>query len=177
MSKSTLICLVGLPGSGKDYWVENFLKTERGKEFTVVSTDSIIEQIAKESGKTYNEIFNDSFKEAEKRFNVEIDSLIAADKNVVWNQTNLGLKKRKKILSRFQKYNQKYAVVVTIDPDVHAERLRHRETTTGKRVSQKVIDDMRLNYSEPSIEEGFDSILILDNSTESEMTMVSFKNG
>ena len=95
----TLHMLIGLPGSGKTYWVAN-----RGFYFNtvVVSTDDIIETIGRQVGMTYNEMFNDiTYSFAEKmmmhiaKFNINLG------KNIIWDQTNLTVKTRKRKLDMF----------------------------------------------------------------------------
>jgi predicted kinase len=166
--------MVGTPGSGKDTWVDKFLSLDSGKDYTMVSTDAILERMALQNGMDYNEAFRLFMKDAEREFNETIDQLISENKNVVWNQTNMGLKKRKKILRRFNSYIA-VAVVITIDHNVLMDRLEQREKRTGKYISPSVITQMLDSYSEPSTEEGFESVMVLDNSG-SEFSLIKLEN-
>lgn len=164
---STIIVMTGLPGSGKDTWIKNFIKSERGSTYNVVSTDMYLEQIAEEEGLTYNEVFEDRFKDAEKRMNAAVQKYIMEDEDVIWNQTNLGLKKRAKILNTFKKYDNKFCISIIIDEEVHRQRLDARALSEGKTISESVIRNMIKDRVEPSTEEGFDSVMVLDTSGES----------
>ncbi len=170
---STLIVMVGLPGSGKDTWITNFLKTERGENFKVVGTDLVLEEIAAEKGLTYGDVFNDHIKEAEKIMNQRVQEYSKAGVDVIWNQTNLSAKKRKKILHIFNKYQNKFAVSIVIDKSVHLQRLEERSKRENKTIPVNVILDMMDSRTEPSLDEGFNSIMVLDTSGETP-ELVSF---
>lgn len=163
MNQPQLIVMVGLPGSGKDYWIDQFMKQNPGQKWHVASSDAIIEAIAAEQGKTYSDVFDSASKVAMKRMDSEVTEAIKNRENIIWNQTNMAPGKRKSILSRFPKEYIKKAVVVTADPDVHRYRLKNRADTTGKSIPGHVIKSMRDNYVEPTREEGFDEIIHVDN--------------
>jgi predicted kinase len=144
--------LVGLPGSGKTYWVAN-----RGIDFNtvVVSTDDIIETIGRQVGMTYNEMFNDiTYSFAEKmmmhiaKFNINLG------KNIIWDQTNLTIKTRKRKIDMFGPDYRKIAVVFPIPQD-HEKRLSSRQ---GKTIPSHVIEGMKKSYQEPTFAEDFDEI-------------------
>ena len=159
-----LIVMVGLPGSGKDFMIENRLKISDG-EWYIASTDAIIEEYAASVGKTYSEVFDGQVKLATKRMEKEVQEAIKAGKNVIWNQTNMAATKRAKILSKFPKDRyERIAIVVMVDEDIHNERLRKRAELTGKSIPAFVIKNMRDQYVKPTLEEGFDDILFVDNS-------------
>lgn len=170
---STIIVMTGLPGSGKDTWINNFLNSERGAGYKVVSTDMYLEEIAKEEGLTYNDVFEDRFKDAEKRMNAAVQLHIMEDEDVIWNQTNLGLKKRAKILNIFKKYENKFSISITIDPVVHRQRLDARAEREGKTISEGLIRQMTNDRVEPSLDEGFHSVMVLDTSGDTP-ELVSF---
>jgi len=170
---STIIVMTGLPGSGKDTWINNFLKSERGSTYKVVSTDMYLEEIAKEEGLTYNDVFEERFKDAEKRMNAAVQVYVKEDVDVIWNQTNLGLKKRAKILNIFKKYENKFCISIIIDEDVHRQRLDARAEREGKTISESVIRKMNHDRVEPSLEEGFHSVMVLDTSGDTP-ELVSF---
>lgn len=161
---SRLIVMVGLPGSGKDYWIDSFLKDSQD-DWYVASTDAIIEEYAAKVGKTYSEVFEGQVKLATKRMEAEVAEAVKAGKNVIWNQTNMAASKRGKILSKFPAaVYRRVAVVVTVDEDVHNQRLRNRAELTGKNIPAFVIKNMREQYVEPSLDEGFDEVIHVDNS-------------
>lgn len=159
---SKLIVMVGLPGSGKDYWIDNFLKTAEG-DWYVASTDAIIEEYAAKVGKTYSDVFDGQVKLATKRMESEVAEAIKAGKNVIWNQTNMAATKRGKILNKFPKHYYRTAVVVTAERKVHFQRLDERAALTGKTIPQFVIANMLNSYVEPTVSEGFNEVIHVDN--------------
>lgn len=163
MNQPQLIVMVGLPGSGKDYWIEQFIKQNGDQKWHVASSDAIIEAIAAEQGKTYSEVFDSTAKHAMKRMESEVSEAIKRRENIIWNQTNMAPGKRKSILSKFPAEYHKKAVVVTTDPEVHHRRLKNRADSTGKSIPSHVIRSMRDNYVEPTRDEGFDDIIHIDN--------------
>lgn len=159
MHQTQLIVMIGLPGSGKDYWIDQFIAANPNQKWYIASSDAIIDAIAAEQGKTYSEVFDSVSKSAIKRMEREVAEAIARKENVIWNQTNMGMSKRKTILSKFPDTYTKTAVVVTSDPDVHNTRLHNRAVSSGKHIPNHVINNMRDNYVEPTLEEGFDEII------------------
>lgn len=163
MNRPQLIVMVGLPGSGKDYWIKNFLAKESDRDWYIASSDYYIEAIAAERGKTYSEVFDSAIKEASRRMEAGVNAAIRSGINVIWNQTNMSPGKRRGILSRFPKTYYKKAVVITSNPEIHAKRLKDRAASTGKNIPPHVLDSMRKTYAIPTIEEGFDEVVFVDN--------------
>ena len=158
-----LFVFVGLPGSGKDFIIEKLLKSNPDKKYHIASTDGIIEAIAASKGKTYDDVFSAEVKGVTRQMNSEIAQAIRGRQNIIWNQTNMAPGKRAKILSQFPKEYVKKAVVITVDPDVHAARLQARGAATGKNIPGHVMKSMRDSYVEPTRAEGFDEVIHVDN--------------
>jgi predicted kinase len=163
-STPLLIVMVGLPGSGKDYIIKNIIRDNPDIIFHVASTDDIIEKYADSIGKTYSDVFDEAIKPAIKQMDQDITNSIKERKNIIWNQTNTGLNKRKSIINKFPEEYTKIAVVITVDPEIHTSRLKNREENTGKGIPNFVINTMRNSYVEPTLGEGFDDIIKIDNS-------------
>lgn len=159
-----LICLVGLPGIGKSHIIKSIMQDNPGKDYVVVSSDNIIDAIAKEQGKTYSDVFDSAYKQAGAQMNSEASNAIKNRRNIIWDQTNLGVGKRKSILSRLPKDYYTKAIVITADSKIHDERLKKRAETEGKFIPPHVINNMRQSYVEPTKAEGFDEIIFIDNS-------------
>lgn len=156
--QSELICLVGLPGSGKSTWINNFLKNKT-EEYVIISSDNILEKIAQACGLTYSDVYNDHINNATSRMNVDAADAISNRQNIIWDQTNLTQGKRKSILNRFPKTYYKRAIVFSVEDEELHKRLNTREKATGKKIPSHVIKNMRESYQEPTKEEGFDEIL------------------
>lgn len=148
--------LVGLPGTGKSTWVNQ----SGYYDFTgwfVLSTDNYIESVAVGSGKTYNEVFQASIKDAEKNLNEGLEYAIDNNMNIVWDQTNLSIATRAKKLRKIPKHYKKIARVFALPVD-HDQWLNSIDRR-GKIILPHIIDTMRALYQEPTTTEGFEEVI------------------
>ncbi len=144
------VMMVGLPGSGKSTIVE---KIRKQKDFTLLSTDHIIEQFANVDGITYSEAFPKYIDRAQNVFNFNMKNAFDWKYNIIHDQTNLGRSKRQKILKQIPEGYFKVLVNVWCEPEHLQERLANRP---GKIISPKVLEDMERRYDYPLLNEGFD---------------------
>ena len=149
--------LVGLPGSGKSTWLKNYVTND----FVTLSTDDIIEEIAKSRGLTYSDVWSESIKGATKLMEQRFVEAIAEGRNIVWDQTNCTSKKRKTVLAKVPNSYIKVAVVFDTPLDVIKTRLVERALATGKHIPQSVLLNMYNTFEMPTLDEGFDSIRII----------------
>jgi len=146
-----LIMMIGIPSSGKST-VANRISKDIGA--IVHSSDNL----RKELYGSYS-IFdknNELFEELHKR----IINDLKDGKSVVYDATNLSMKKRKHFLTLIPKNIHKKAVVVatTINDCLIRDGFRN------KKVGSKVIIDMWKRFQFPLEQEGFDEIIIEYNS-------------
>lgn len=144
--------LVGVPGSGKSTWVENQLWT---KDCVYVSSDSFIEEEAQRQGKTYNEIFKDY---AGKAVTMMLDKVIEAreeGKDIIWDQTSVSVKSRKKKFQMLPDYEHIAVVFDTPSKDELDKRLSSRP---GKIIPQEIVNSMISNFEIPTEEEGYKEV-------------------
>ena len=154
-----IILLVGLPGSGKSTFVNNYRLKKHG---IIASTDNIIEEKAKEQGLTYSQIFHKlDFKEIERQMKDDIRKAVAEKQNIIVDQTNMSDKSRASKMGLVPKSYDKYAIVFWPDIKTVYKRLEKREKETGKSIPQKVIDSMLANFVPPSEKEGFKSVIFV----------------
>lgn len=153
MTNPVCYLLVGLPGSGKSTFVRSKV---REMDATVLSTDDAIERYALVMGKTYNEVFSETIKGATAYLDDCLDTAIALDNSIIWDQTNLSKKTRARNLARVPKHYEKIAVVFQVDDEELDRRLRSRP---GKTIPDHVIKSMKENFVYPTEDEGFDKIL------------------
>jgi predicted kinase len=158
-SSPQIILLVGLPGSGKSTFVNNYRLKKHG---IIASTDNIIEQKAKDQGSTYSEIFHKiDFKEVERQMKDEIRKAVSEKQNIIVDQTNMSDKSRSSKMDLVPKSYDRYAIVFWPDIKTVQKRLEKREKETGKVIPKKVIDSMLANFVPPSEKEGFKSIIFV----------------
>lgn len=155
---------VGLPATGKSTMIEKAMNIYNGNMF-VYSTDNYIETIAKLNGSTYNDMFAATIKEATQMCDEGLEQAIADGLDIIWDQTNLGLKKRKSIIDKLKPKNYfLHAVAIEMPESGHFDawneykfRLQNRE---GKNIPEHIINNMFRSYVLPTVEEGFDRVEI-----------------
>lgn len=154
MYSPTLYMLVGVPGSGKSTWINTV-------EFdaTVISTDNYIENVARYQNITYNEAFKDHIKNAEKLMYEDLGWAIEYNTNIVWDQTNISSKTRKKKLNLVPSHYNKIAVMFETPADDELER--RLNSRHGKTIPPHVMDGMIEMLEQPTLEEGFDEVRVV----------------
>ena len=163
MTKPVCTVMVGLPATGKSYLVGN-LRTERT---WVYSTDDYIEDIAEEKGITYNEAFADNIKAATEFCDKRLQLMIELRNDVIWDQTNLSVKKRKMIIDKMKAADYVVNCICIFSPksgsmedfQLWKDRLYSRP---GRKIPMHVIDGMMKSFTLPFVEEGFDKVTYID---------------
>lgn len=156
--------MVGVSGSGKTTWVNSH------KEYTVCSTDSILEQLAESMGISYTEAFNyiqnkKKFDYITTKFFEKIRECILSDKDFVIDRTHLKRNVRISLINELKtiaiengKRLELFAVSFELPKNIIFERLKSREKKTGKFIPKEVIFEQINSFNIPTIDEGFDSI-------------------
>lgn len=160
IKQKTAFVLVGIPASGKStlsmQWKKHLNALDR--QWYYYSSDTYIEDIAEKLHKTYSEVFEEYFKEAREYCDKLLPIAFRAEADIIWDQTNLGIKKRAHIIRMMkQKGYRVEALAIRYDGD--RDFLQSRiDGRPGKDIPSHVIDDMIKRYVEPTIEEGFDKV-------------------
>lgn len=157
MRQPELIMLVGLPGTGKSTWIAESGYWER-TDTMILSTDNFIESVAAGEGKTYSEVFPIAIKQAEKNLEEALDYAIQRKMDIIWDQTNLSVASRRKKLQKIPSYYHKVAMVFS--PTENHDAWLNSPSRVGKVIPNNVLSSMRATFQMPSVEEGFDEILI-----------------
>jgi predicted kinase len=147
--------LIGVPASGKSTWREQFFETNRAM---IISTDDTLEDIAATQNKTYNDVFKDNIKFANKLMDIHMRVALESDMDIVWDQTNLTVKSRKGKLDKVPEHYEKIAVVFLTPEDAEWQRRLDRP---GKSIPQNILLGMRDSMQFPDPEEGFDRIQVV----------------
>jgi len=151
---TTLYMLIGVPGSGKSTWAksQNWIKI-----CTYISTDELVEEYAKRTNSTYNEVFQEYMPEAVKVMTNMVIEARKAGKDIVWDQTSCTVITRAKKIKMLPHY-RKIAVVFKTPPETE---LRARlDSRPDKIIPWEVVSDManKLEQQPVTLEEGFDEI-------------------
>lgn len=144
--------LIGVPGSGKSTWIKN---QDWTKDCVVVSTDDFVEDYAKECGSTYNEVFEDYMPTAVKLMADKVVRAREQGKDVIWDQTSVNVKSRKKKFNMLPDYYHIAVVFKTPDGPELARRLTSRP---GKNIPDSVMKSMIYSFEMPTEDEGFKEI-------------------
>jgi len=156
------VMLIGAPGSGKSTWIDDFVSSSPDA-WVVLSTDAIIEKYADDKNVTYAEAFAAlPFKKVQSKFNIQAKDAFKNQYNVIWDQTNMTVKSRKKKLSQVPDNYETAAITFEIDREELRRRGEQRKGETGKEVPEKIIDQMIDSYVRPTKAEGFSSIRIIN---------------
>lgn len=121
MSHPICTVMVGLPGLGKSTIVNSERKFYEHSvidmDVFVYSTDDILERIAQQLGKTYNDVFEQHIKSATAEADIDLVYAIKERKDIIWDQTNLGVGKRKKIINRMKQAGYQVRCECIIPPE------------------------------------------------------------
>jgi len=149
---SKVYVLVGVPGAGKSTWVENQLWA---KDCVYVSSDQLIEEEAACQGKTYDEIFKGYVNTAVFLMLEKVIAAREAGKDIIWDQTSVSVKSRKKKFSMLPDYEHIAVVFDTPSRDELERRLANRP---GKNIPWEIVSSMINNFEMPTEEEGFNEV-------------------
>jgi predicted kinase len=147
------IFLVGIPCSGKSTYAEKLKTIPYWSNAVILSTDNYIEKVAQEHNTTYSEIFEDCISEATRQLELALIEAKDKGKNIIYDQTNLSVKARKKKLSKLPSLYARGVIYFDITLE---EALRRNENREGKYIPKSVLKRMYHQLEVPTLEEGFD---------------------
>lgn len=151
----TVYMFVGVPGSGKSTFYQKFSGDVPG----YISTDAIIEHIASEFDMTYDEIFQDTIKLAEKIAVNELKYWLNSGFSIVWDQTNLSVAARKKKIDMIP---EDWKIIAIWFPIPEKNEWVRRLDRPGKTIPPHVLENMVSNFTIPDTTEGFDEVYRFD---------------
>ena len=149
------VMLCGIPTCGKSTYVKKLQSLNYWKDAVVLSTDNYIEKQAQRMGLTYNQIFDDVIDDATRELELEFNMAKDKGKDIIWDQTNLSIKSRKKKLSKLPSYYRRDAVYFEITLE---EALKRNECREGKFIPKSILHRMYHQFEFPTLEEGFDYV-------------------
>lgn len=144
--------LIGVPGSGKSTWVD---AQDWALACAKVSTDKWVEIYAKEVGRTYSEVFVDFMPTAVELMAKEVVAAREIGRDIIWDQTSVNVKSRKKKFNMLPDY---YHIAVVFKTPEHKELMRRLMNRPGKEIPDHVIASMVASFEMPTEEEGFKEI-------------------
>ena len=137
-----LYTMIGLPGSGKSTFTKNH------KECVIISTDAIRAELfgSEECQENGSLIFKIAFKRIREALEQGCD--------IIFDATNVSRKARKCV---FQFNAEHIAVFVNTD----VEECKRRNSQRERKVPEFVIDKMASRLVAPTVEEGFEKVIVL----------------
>ena len=149
-----LYVLVGVPGSGKSTWVKSQLWTN---DCVIVSTDHFVENHARDTGKTYSDVFQEYMPTAVELMASQVVNAREQKKDIIWDQTSTTIATRAK---KFRMLSGYYKIAVVFKTPPTTELQRRLASRPGKNIPWEVVSNMaqQLEAEPPTKEEGFDEI-------------------
>lgn len=162
--RPSVVILVGLPASGKSTARAQAVASGSARDSYHYSTDDKIEKYAAEVNKSYSDVFDEYVKLATQEANDEVKDAIAREQNVLWDQTNMTVKKRRKIMNQFPDEYRKECICILPPFNEQQEEELHRrlDGREGKNIPDFVMRNMRNSFELPSQNEGFNRVLYFD---------------
>ena len=151
-----LIMLCGIPTSGKTSYLANYVIEEVCFDYAVLSTDSYIDNRARDNNLTYDEAFNTFIKDAQRRLTFDLERAIRGNQSIIWDQTNLTPKARKGKLALVPAHYKKVAVWFDLSLE---DALIRNQNRPGKIIPPPVLKSMFRSFTPPTLSEGFDQII------------------
>ena len=152
-ARKKLYMLIGLPGSGKSTWYQNNIEWLENSAY--ISTDLLIDQYAASQNLTYDQVYRSHIKIANRQMKAQVLDAVSHNLDIVWDQTNLTKKTRRKLLGKCLDYYKIAIYFKPIDPQSLRSRLDNR---IGKTINPRLIDKMVAVFEPPSLDEGFNEI-------------------
>lgn len=152
MSTPEVIFLVGIPTSGKS----TFSNQSKYKDYVRVSSDDILQEIAKERKQSYNTVFEGNIRFAQIAMMKVLRKAIKENKSIIWDQTNLTKKQREEKLKYIPPHYKRTAVYFIVDLKTALTRNTQRP---GKVIPPEVLERMVKEYELPTLEEGFEEVV------------------
>ena len=147
--------MCGIPCSGKSTYVNELKKIPFWENAVVLSTDAYIEKVAQEHNTTYREIFDECIDEATRQLELALIEAKDRGKNIIYDQTNLTIKTRKKKLSKLPSLYARGVIYFDVTLE---EALRRNENREGKYIPKSVLKRMYHQLEVPTLEEGWDYV-------------------
>ena len=147
------IFLVGIPCSGKSTYAKKLKTIPYLSNSVILSTDNYIEKEAQRMGLTYNQIFDDVIGDATRELELELNMAKDKGKDIIWDQTNLSVKTRRKKLAKLPSYYRRSVVYFEVSLEEALERNKYRE---GKFIPESILKRMWHQFEIPTRNEDFD---------------------
>jgi predicted kinase len=144
--------LIGIPGSGKSTWATS---QEWFPTCEYISTDKFVEAFARDTGRTYSEVFAEIMPTAVRLMAEEVVAARDAGKDIIWDQTSTTIASRTRKFNMLPDYEH---IAVVFETPNRIELKQRLASRPGKEIPEVVIEGMLASFEMPTEEEGFKEI-------------------
>ncbi|XP_032230526.1 heterogeneous nuclear ribonucleoprotein U-like protein 1 isoform X2 [Nematostella vectensis] len=169
-----VIMMVGLPGAGKTYWAEKYVKDHPEKKFNILGTNAIMDKMKVMNlarRHNYHGRWDALIKQASDILNKVLKIAERKNRNYILDQTNVYPNARRRKMNNFRGFHRIAAVLVTTN-EVLKERTERRENLEGKKVPVEAVMEMKANFTLPEVGEIFNEVWFIEESKESSVRLV-----
>uniref|UniRef100_A0A0B7A2V0 SAP domain-containing protein n=2 Tax=Arion vulgaris TaxID=1028688 RepID=A0A0B7A2V0_9EUPU len=155
-----VIMMVGLPGAGKTYWVDNYVASNPDKLFNVLGTNNIIDKM-KVNGlprkQNYSGRWSVLIDMSAKCLSRMIEIASHKKRNYIIDQTNVYASARRRKMQPFEGFLRKAVVVLPTD-EVFKKRVKERTDEEGKDIPDSAVNEMKVNFTLPEKGECYETV-------------------
>lgn len=154
MNKKKVILGIGIPGSGKSTYLKRIVKEN---DFAYICPDDIREEL---TGNTSDQSKN---KEVWELAYKRLETLLSTDTNtIVFDATQANKEQRIRCIENCKKYGAEVVEGLFFDTPLRISK--QRNSSRDRKVPEHVLEKMNsfLEKDPPKIDDGFDSLIILD---------------
>ncbi len=134
-----VILMSGLPGAGKDSWVE-----ANAADMPCISLDQIRRELSVDPSEPQSEVANEGRSRAR--------NLLRSRTNFVWNATNISKSVRASLISFFAEYKARVRIVY-VEPPTYLDLLDRNQARGDEAVPEHIIERLADRLEPPDITE------------------------
>uniref|UniRef100_A0A182T336 B30.2/SPRY domain-containing protein n=1 Tax=Anopheles maculatus TaxID=74869 RepID=A0A182T336_9DIPT len=166
-----LVMMIGLPGSGKTTWVQNYLKENPDSSFTLLSIDSLLENM-KLSGEAREPSNTPQWQKVVEQLSRNMARLIEIAckrrRHILIDQTNVFASEQKRRLKGFGGFKTRRAVAVVPNLEEYKRRYELKVAKYGKEVPETTLNTMKANIFVPSSVQNWYTEIVFTELAETE---------
>ncbi|XP_040156586.1 heterogeneous nuclear ribonucleoprotein U-like protein 2 [Anopheles arabiensis] len=166
-----LVMMIGLPGSGKTTWVQNYLKENADTSFTLLSIDSLLENM-KVEGKAREPSNTPQWQKVVEQLSRNMARLIEIAckrrRHILIDQTNVFASEQKRRLKGFGGFKTRRAIAVIPNLEEYKRRYEQKVAKYGAEVPETTLNTMKANIFVPTLEQKWYTEIVFAELPETE---------